>query len=207
MPFRFPSNSFYDGALQNGVSASERKLTKVKLPFPRVDRPMFFYCVEGVEEVGSTGTSYLNREEAYAVEKIVTGMLRGGIRPEQIGIITPYHAQRSFVTSYMSRNGVLRTDLYEDIEVASVDAFLQGREKDLIILSCVRSNEKQGIGFLKDQRRLNVALTRAKYGLIILGNPKVLATESLLWYNLLQHFRVQELLMEGPLVNLRPSLV
>ena len=202
----FPSNSFYEGELQNGVSASERQLKKVKLPFPRPDRPMFFYCVEGVEEVGSTGTSYLNREEAYAVEKIVTGMLRGGIRPEQIGIITPYHAQRSYVSSYMARNGVMQTDLYDDIEVASVDAF-QGREKDLIILSCVRSNEKQGIGFLKDQRRLNVALTRAKYGLIILGNPKVLSTESLLWYNLLQHFRLQELLMEGPLVKLRPSLI
>ena len=100
----------------------------------------------------------------------------------------------------MARNGALRTDLYDDIEVASVDAF-QGREKDIIILSCVRSNEKQGIGFLKDQRRLNVALTRAKYGLIILGNPKVLSTASLLWYNLIQHFRVQELLMEGPLIR------
>ena len=95
-------------------------------------------------------------------------MLRGGVRPEQIGIITPYHAQRGYVSSYMARNGALRTDLYDDIEVASVDAF-QGREKDIIILSCVRSNEKQGIGFLKDQRRLNVALTRAKYGLIILA--------------------------------------
>ena len=61
--------------------------------------------------------------------------------------------------------------------MASVDAS-QGREKDFIILSCVRANEHQGIGFLNDPRRLNVALTRAKYGIIIVGNPKVLSKVS-----------------------------
>lgn len=77
----------------------------------------------------------------------------------------------------MQLHGSLKKDLYKDVEVASVDAF-QGREKDYIILSCVRSNEHQGIGFLNDPRRLNVALTRAKYGMVILGNPKVLSKVS-----------------------------
>ena len=122
--------------------------------------------------------------------------MKSGVKPEQIGVITPYEGQRAYVVQYMTFNGSMPQQLYQviiriwtqayvhmcmyvcryvctdllilcwvvtqELEVASVDAF-QGREKDFIILSCVRSNEHQGIGFLNDPRRLNVALTRAKW--------------------------------------------
>ncbi len=173
----FPSNMFYDGTLQNGVTAPERLRKNVDFPWPVSDTPMFFYQNLGTEEISSSGTSYLNRTEASNVEKIVTKFFKAGVMPSQIGVITPYEGQRSYVVTYMQHNGSLKKDLYKDVEVASVDAF-QGREKDYIILSCVRSNEHQGIGFLNDPRRLNVALTRAKYGAVILGNPKVLSKVS-----------------------------
>ena len=93
----------------------------------------------------------------------------------------------------------------QDIEIASVDAF-QGREKDFIIMSCVRSNENQGIGFLNDPRRLNVALTRARYGIIIVGNPKVLAKQPV-WNHLLHFYKENRVLIEGALNNLKESMM
>lgn len=125
--------------------------------------------------------------------------------PSQIGVITPYEGQRSYVVNYFQYNGSLKKDLYKGVEVASVDAF-QGREKDYIILSCVRSNEHQGIGFLNDPRRMNVALTRAKYGVVILGNPKVLSKHPL-WHYLLTHYKEKNCLVEGPLNNLQTSMI
>jgi len=94
---------------------------------------------------------------------------------------------------------------YTDIEVASVDAF-QGREKDFIVLSCVRSNDKHGIGFLVDPRRLNVALTRARYGIVMIGNAAVLGKQRL-WACLLSHFKDNGTLVEGPLNNLKQSML
>ncbi|ONK58988.1 uncharacterized protein A4U43_C08F1810 [Asparagus officinalis] len=201
----FPSNSFYEGTLQNGVTVNERQTTGIDFPWPVPTRPMFFYVQMGQEEISASGTSYLNRTEAANVEKIVTTFLRSGVIPNQIGVITPYEGQRAYIVNYMARNGSLRQQLYKEIEVASVDSF-QGREKDYIILSCVRSNEHQGIGFLNDPRRLNVALTRARFGIVILGNPKVLSKQPL-WNGLLTHYKEHECLVEGPLNNLKQSMV
>lgn len=201
----FPSNMFYEGTLQNGVSDFERILPGLDFPWPNPSRPMFFLISTGNEEVSATGTSFLNRSEASSVERIVTHMLRGGVLPQQIGVITPYEGQRAYVVNYMQKSGPLTSDLYQGIEVASVDSF-QGREKDFIIVSCVRSNEQQGIGFLRDPRRLNVALTRAKYGVIIIGNARLLAKNPL-WNALLTHFRERECVVEGPLNNLQQSMM
>jgi superfamily I DNA and/or RNA helicase len=97
------------------------------------------------------------------------------IKAEDIGIITPYSKQRF----------ILQDSLYEyklplanrsRIQIDTVDAF-QGKEKDLIIISAVRSNNFNKIGFLSDKRRLNVMLTRAKRGLIIVGNVDTLESD------------------------------
>lgn len=103
-------------------------------------------------------------------------MEKSGITANQIGVITPYKGQRAYIINYLQKNGQLlatNPNFYKDIEIASVDGY-QGREKDYIIISCVRSNEGAGIGFLTDPRRLNVTITRARYGMIVIGNAKVL---------------------------------
>lgn len=105
----------------------------------------------------------------------------------------------------MLKNGSVNQNLYKEIEVASVDSF-QGREKDYIILSCVRSNDHNGIGFLNDPRRLNVALTRARYGIILVGNANSLSKHQL-WNNLLYHFKSNGLLVEGGLNNFKEYLL
>nr|QTH36738.1 regulator of nonsense transcripts 1 variant [Homo sapiens] len=191
--------------LQNGVTAADRVKKGFDFQWPQPDKPMFFYVTQGQEEIASSGTSYLNRTEAANVEKITTKLLKAGAKPDQIGIITPYEGQRSYLVQYMQFSGSLHTKLYQEVEIASVDAF-QGREKDFIILSCVRANEHQGIGFLNDPRRLNVALTRARYGVIIVGNPKALSKQPL-WNHLLNYYKEQKVLVEGPLNNLRESLM
>ena len=138
----FPSNTFYQGSLQNGVGKEDRDEALLHEFWPNREKPMFFYSSMGREEFAASGTSYLNRVEAQNVEKIITMLMRMGIKSQQIGVVTPYEGQRQYILSYMARRGTMAQSVYEQIEVASVDAF-QGREKDLIILSCVRSNNNQ----------------------------------------------------------------
>lgn len=201
----FSSNMFYEGSLQNGVTKEQRQIPDSTFPWPVIDTPMMFWANFGREEISGSGTSFLNRIEAMNCERVITRLFRDGVKPDQIGVITPYEGQRAYVVQYMQMNGSMDKDLYMEVEVASVDAF-QGREKDFIILSCVRANDQQNIGFLSDPRRLNVALTRAKYGVVILGNPRALSKNPL-WNQLLLHYREKGCLVEGPLDLLQLSSV
>lgn len=204
----FPSQTFYEGSLQNGVTLAERRVDHLDFPWPRKDMPLFFYHSAGNEEISGSGTSYLNRAEAMNVERLVTQLIKAGLQGSQIGVITPYEGQRAHIQSVLQRHTTLHTNMYKDVEIASVDAF-QGREKDFIILSCVRSNAQAGLGFLQDPRRLNVAITRAKFGLVICGNAHVIGRAPSkngvpsVWTGLISHLYKHSLIVEGPLGNLR----
>ncbi len=105
-----------------------------------------------------------NPLEAKLVKETVERLLGMGVRPEWMGVITPYDDQRDLISSLLP----------EEVEVKTVDGY-QGREKEVIILSFARSNERGEIGFLRDLRRLNVSLTRAKRKLILIGDSSTLS--------------------------------
>jgi regulator of nonsense transcripts 1 len=200
----FPSNYFYEGTLVNGVSARDRTPPgRAAFPFPQPAVPMFFFNSPGEEEPSDSGTSFINRYEAFLVSQIITKLCRAQVNPRHIGVITPYAGQRFYLKQFLAAAGELPLEFYPHIEIASVDSF-QGGERDYIILSCVRANRHSAIGFLKDPRRLNVAITRARMGLVIVGSAAVLAANRL-WYALIRHFQTKELLVEGDLNHLKPS--
>jgi superfamily I DNA and/or RNA helicase len=144
---------------------------------------IFFDIVESEE--AHDNKSKCNYEEAdftkILIDFIARKMsLQGTLKyvQGQIGVISPYKAQ---VKQLYSRIERLCADqgcsIQQTIEVNTVDAF-QGSEKDIIIFNCVRSNYEnqleKSLGFLLDERRLNVAITRPKYFLMVVGNAKTL---------------------------------
>lgn len=90
----------------------DRKLSKIEFPWPVADKPMLFYVTQGQEEIAGSGTSYLNRTEAANVEKIATRFLRCGVKPDQIGIITPYEGQRAYLVSVNDEHLYIWDTLY-----------------------------------------------------------------------------------------------
>lgn len=117
------------------------------------------------DAIDPTTRSHFNDGEAMLVAHAVAQLRERGIGPERIGVITPYSAQ----VARLRREPALR-----DVEVATVNAF-QGREKDAIAVSWVRSNEDGELGFVADGRRLTVALTRARAWLWLVGDAATLA--------------------------------
>jgi len=165
----FPSDLFYGGKLLNGVSAPERR-PLAGFPWPREEFPVAFVPVKGVEM--DDGVSKMNEAEAAAACDAVAALLAGGqCRVSDIAVVTPYAAQARLIRRMTRRLTQNTGPPY--IEVSSVDGF-QGREKEAVVFSAVRSNDYGAIGFTSDWRRVNVSFTRARRALIVIGNDATL---------------------------------
>ena len=167
----FSNGEFYGGELVADESVAGhrlRDLTGVRVE-PLTERPVQFVDTAGAsydEELEEDTGSRRNPKEADLTARKVRQLLSAGVAAHQIGVITPYRAQVR----------ALRERLADvaDLEIDSVDGF-QGREKEAIIVSLVRSNPEGEVGFLADVRRTNVALTRARRGLIVIGDSATLS--------------------------------
>ena len=138
--------------------------------------PLFMHDVRGPELYGASGISYSNEPEAKVAIETIHKLLVAGARPERLGVITFYEAQRSLLDALVTSHPQISSAAARAIEIANVDAF-QGREKDYVVISCVRSNAKRQAGFISEESRFNVAITRAKYGMIVIGDPTVRTRE------------------------------
>ncbi len=180
----FPNRSFYEGQLVDGIAAAERP-NPAGLLWNDWEVPIAFLPLNGDEILSSDGASKENPSEAGWAARILESLLEAGdLNQSDIGIITPYAGQvRAIRDALTERN--------DSVEVKTVDGY-QGREKEVIIFSCVRSNSDGNVGFLADPRRLNVALTRAKRGLIVIGDPETLRNDET-WASWLEHIRNRNL--------------
>ena len=167
----FSSQTFYNGSLHADPSVSDALLQSLPgiMENDLTNCAVHFIDTAGAsydEELEMNTDSRLNQMEAELVVKKVDALKDAGLGSQQIAVITPYSAQVR----------LLRESLNDpEIEIDSVDGF-QGKEKEAVIVSMVRSNRDGEIGFLADTRRMNVALTRARRKLIVIGDSATIST-------------------------------
>ena len=169
----FSSQWFYNGQLHAAPEVANRTLAPWDAPLVWVDTAGSHFS-----EHTNASQSRSNREEA----ALVTGILKEYVRQTAIdpalynsisyGVISPYKAQVALLRRMVGKSRTL-APVHSRITVNTVDGF-QGQERDVILISMVRDNERGAIGFLKDLRRMNVAITRARMKLIIVGNSETL---------------------------------
>ncbi len=166
----YSSQCFYGGSLQADETVRTHLLTDLVDPphLEMLQSPVTFVDTAGAsweEEQEIDGESRFNVREAKWILQQVRELCSTGIAPKDVAIIAPYSAQ----VRWLRQNCPFKA-----IEIDTVDGF-QGREKEAILITLVRSNAIAEIGFLGDTRRMNVALTRAKRKLIVIGDSATLA--------------------------------
>lgn len=173
----FSNQEFYNNELQAAEFVANWKLAMLE---GGDDRPVEFVDTAGCgfeEKVNSETRSSFNPEEYFILRKHLDHLLTLA-SPEQrpsIAIISPYREQVRFIQEHIEGDFDHYPD--DDITVDTIDSF-QGQERDVVYISLVRSNENGEIGFLKDTRRMNVAMTRAKKKLVIIGDSATLGSFS-----------------------------
>lgn len=172
---QFSSDVFYEGALK--AADANRKHTLQDLPrvskHEITEKPVIFIDTAGLgydEDTDEATFSRFNPGEAQIVIRQIKDLMAQGVSDTEIAVISPYQAQIKCILQKLEDHGMSGLD----VEIDSVDSF-QGREKEAVILSLVRSNLEGDLGFLKDVRRMNVAMTRAKRKLIVIGDSATLA--------------------------------
>jgi superfamily I DNA and/or RNA helicase len=192
----FPNGAFYGGKLKAHESVAAHSLNDLEVKVQANEEPWIQKAIgpapvslfldtgnEGVEEQAPRSYSYFNALEATSVFRLTQALLRAGLPAADLGIISPYQEQVRLIKDWF--------DHPNHPEIKTVDGF-QGREKNVILLSFVRSNSHKQLGFLTDYRRLNVAITRARRKLIMIGNSEVLNTNTI-YRQLLQQVAIQPL--------------
>lgn len=175
----FSSQQLYEGRLIADPSVRDHRLCdlpNVRMQ-PMTQEPVAFYDSAGAnwdEELEPSGLSKRNRNEAKLVLQKVGELLEAGVDPQAIGVIAPYAAQVRLLRDSATKQAP--SELWRRVEIDTVDGF-QGREKEAIVISMVRSNPQHEIGFLADRRRMNVALTRARRKLIVIGDSATLGID------------------------------
>ncbi len=172
---RFASEQMYDGELRAHPDAATHTLDDRLAKGHALDAgPLVLVDTAGRgwdESRAPNDDSTRNEGEAELVVRHLASLLDAGLDPREVAVITPYAAQATAIRDRVAARG-----LSPDVEVDTVDAF-QGREKDAVLVSTVRSNAEGQVGFLRDLRRMNVALTRARRHLFVVADGATLASE------------------------------
>jgi MoxR-like ATPase len=161
------SQVFYAGRVRSGPAAP-REVASTPLISDAVTW-VDTSALEGSREE-RRGTSLINTAEARFVVELTRHLMEAAPAGLTIGVIAAYAQQRDLLRNLLAED-ILPVD--REIEVDTVDAF-EGREKDIIVLSLVRANQQGAVGFLRLEQRLNVALSRARRGLLVVGDASVL---------------------------------
>ncbi|CAG8510498.1 12307_t:CDS:2 [Dentiscutata erythropus] len=175
----FPNATFYEGALQPCDDLNNNSLINFSY-LPKKGYPLMFWKVEGKENREGQSPSWFNAHEAGYVLAVVKQLLKEDVKPEDIGIISPYVKQREKISKLLKHKEI------NGVEIGTVEKF-QGQERRVIIISTVRTRSAR---FFGEPGRVCVALTRAQELLIVIGDPSTL-TSNELWEQWLEEVRVE----------------